>query len=360
MSRVQRVDVRVLDVPQPRPISSSSATYASLGVVVVEVETADGVTGQGWSHVIGGGAESIASFVRTELAPLVTGSDPDHVRDTWQRMYVHALSRGRKGVAMYAISAVDIALWDARARSMDVPLHRLLGTAQPSVPVYGDGCWLSYSHDELVAAAQEYDARSFWGVKVKVGADLADAVERVGLVRDALGPSGRVMVDANQRYGLLEATRLAPALADLDVTWFEEPLLADAPRDYAALRSRTTVPIACGENEYSRYGFRELLELGAVDILQPDVHRVGGVTEFMRIAALAEAWNVPVAPHTSWEVHSQLLLCVVPALAVEYFDWYPEGFFDHSPAIENGRVGPSAAAGLGTHIRRETLRRYAA
>lgn len=360
MSVVARVRTHVLQIPQPVPVSSSYATYTGIGVVAVEVETSDGVVGCGWTNVIGGGAEAIASFLDGELAPVVVGADPAEVRKTWQAMFLHSLSRGRKGIAMYALSALDIALWDINAQVAGLPLHHLLGRASGEVPVYGDGCWVSYSHDELRDAATAYAERGFWGVKVKVGSDLDDAVRRVEIVREVVGPTGRVMVDANQRFDVMTARKLASRLDGLDVTWLEEPVLADSIHDYDRLAGTLSIPVAAGENEYSRYGFRELIEHRAVDILQPDVHRVGGVTEFMRIAALAEAWNLPVAPHTSWELHSQLLACVTTGLAVEYFDWFPEDLFESRAEIVDGSVRLATVAGHGARLSADAIGRYGA
>lgn len=360
MATIAQAEVHHLAVPQPNPIRS---TYGSsldiLGVVTVRVTDTDGRVGEGWTYVIGGGGASVASFINTELAPLVVGADPAHVRGLWQRMFMHSLSRGRKGVAMYAMSAVDIAVWDLRAKTVGQPLHAHLGSIATEVPVYGDGCWVSMTHEELRSAAQSYVDRDFWGVKLKVGADLDDAVRRVEIVRDVVGSSGRVMVDANQRYDLLTTRRFATATADLDLTWLEEPMITDSIHDYARLRGRVDVPIATGENEYSRYGFRELIEHEAVDILQPDVHRMGGITEFMRVVALADAWNVPMAPHTSWELHSQLVCCSTTALVVEYYEWLPEDFFATRPMIADGFVSVSQEIGTGVSIDPASFEKYA-
>lgn len=359
MAVVTEVRTHVLDVPRDRPVSSSYATYSSLGVVAVQLRTDEGIVGTGWTNVIGGGTEAIAHFLVGELVPLVQGTDPAQVRESWRRMFSHSLSRGRKGIAMYALSALDIALWDARARAAELPLHHLLGAFGESVPVYGDGCWLSYSLEEVRESAIDYRERRFWGVKVKVGSDLDAAVTRLAAVRDVLGPRGRVMADANQCFDLVTARRFARAVAELDLTWLEEPLIADSVHDYGRLSGTVPVPIAAGENEYSRYGFRELIEHSAADILQPDVHRVGGVTEFMRVAALAEAWNIPVAPHTSWELHAPLLACVATGLAVEYFDWFPPGFFESVPEISEGTVRLSTSPGHGVSFAPGVFDRYA-
>ncbi len=359
MTTVTSARTHLLKVPRPTPVRSSYATYDSLGVVAVELTTDDGLVGQGWTNVIGGGAESIASFLAGELAPLVEGENPAHVRALWQRMFQHSLSRGRKGIAMYALSAVDIALWDLVAQTAGLPLHHVLGAYREAVPVYGDGCWLSYSIDELEDAARQYTDQQFWGVKIKVGTDIPDAVRRVAAVRSVVGSEARLMVDANQCYDLIAARRFADAVADLDLTWLEEPLMADLIHDYARLSAEVKVPVAAGENEYSRFGFRELIEHQAVDILQPDVHRVGGITEFMRVAALAEAWNIPVAPHTSWELHAPLLACVSTGMAVEYYDWFPDDFFMTRPQIVDGMAHLNDAPGHGVRFAPDSYRRYA-
>ncbi|MGJ9413723.1 mandelate racemase/muconate lactonizing enzyme family protein [Aeromicrobium sp. CF4.19] len=359
MAVITHAEVHHLAVPQPHPIRNQYGFALDvLGVVVVRVTDTEGRVGEGWTNVIGGGGASVASFLSTELVPLVIGTDTAQVRDLWQRMFMHSASRGRKGVAMYALSAVDIAVWDLRAKTADQPIHAHLGSVTTEVPVYGDGCWVSFTHDELRAAAEAYVDRDFWGVKVKVGADLDDAVRRVEIVRDVVGPSGRVMVDTNQRYDLLTTRRFAAAVADLDVTWLEEPILADSIHDYARLRGTVDVPIAAGENEYSRYGFRELLEHEALDILQPDIHRVGGITEFMRILALADTWNIPVAPHTSWELHSQVACCGTTTMVVEYYDWLPDDFFSVRPEIVDGMIPVSQVAGTGVSIDPASLEKY--
>lgn len=358
MSTVTDCRVRVLEIPRAEPVSSAYATYAALGVVLVEVTSDSGAVGQGWTNLIGGGADAVASFARTEFAPIVVGSDPTFVRDVWERMYLGSLSRGRSGVALYALSAVDLALWDLRCRELDAPLHAVLGACIDRVPIYGDGCWVSYDDKRLRAAASDYIDRGFWGVKVKVGADPDDAIRRVQVVREAVGTDVRLMIDANQGYDLRSASDLADRLAGERLTWFEEPLRVDLTEDYARLAAQSPIPIAAGENTYTRYGFRDLLEHRAIDIIQPDVHRVGGVTEFMRIVALAEARDVPVAPHTSWEVHSQLLGCVATGLAVEYYDWFPDDVWETRPDIVSGMVLASHEPGLGARLSTSAVERF--
>lgn len=358
---VSHVETTVLHVPRQTPVRSAIGRYDGIGVVAVQVSTGDGLVGLGWANVIGTGAESIKVFLDSEYVPIVKGRDAFEVRALWTEMYRHALSRGRKGVAMYALSALDIALWDIVTQAAGLPIHRYLGSVRDSVAVYGDGCWMSLSLEELEAEARRYRDLGLAGVKVKVGGRerIKEDLARIDAVRAMLGDDSLILVDANQGYDPLTAEHVARRLAERDVYWFEEPLLADSVSDYARLARRSPVAIACGENEYSRYGFRDLIEQKAVHILQPDVHRVGGITEFMRIVALADAFNLPLAPHTSFELHSQLLAASSTALMVEYYDWFPDGFFTQEFDVRGGEVTMSQAPGIGARFHPDVLTEYA-
>ena len=351
-------EVDILRIPREEPIRSSYASYDAFEVVVVRLTTSGGAVGTGFTNVIGTGADSIRSFCSSEYLPLVEGREPNEVRAVWDTMFRQGMSRGRKGIAMYALSAVDIALWDLLAQQAGLPLHHLLGGSRTRIPAYGNGCWLSFSLERLVEEATNYVELGCFGVKVKIGADISQDIERVGAVREAIGSGTQLMIDANQRYDPLTALDVARRLEPFEITWFEEPVLADSVHDQARVAESSVIPVAAGENEYSRYGFRELIEHRAAHILQPDVHRVGGVTEFMRIAALAEAWNLPLVPHTSYELHAQLVSAVPHALGVEYHDWFPPGMFSHDFTIVDGHVDLPDTPGLATVFDAGAVREY--
>jgi L-alanine-DL-glutamate epimerase-like enolase superfamily enzyme len=352
---VVSAEAGLLRVPRNRPVKSSYASYDALEVVTVRVRTADGLEGLGYAKIIGTGGAAIRSFAETEYLSRLPGRDAGDIKALWEELHRHAMSRGRKGVAMYALSAVDIALWDLLAQRAGLPLHHLLGSTVDRVPVYGNGCWLSLTLPELVAEAERYAEMGCFGVKVKIGGRPQDDVARVRAVREAVGEDMAIMVDANSRYDPLTAIRVARLLEPFDLTWFEEPVLADSPSDYVKVTRAVNIPVAGGENEYTRYGFRELIEREALDVVQPDVHRVGGVTEFLRIAAMAEAWSLPIYPHTSYELHSQLVAAIPGARWCEYYDWLPEGFFAEDFTIVDGHVrvptrpGIAAAFADGVH-----------
>jgi L-alanine-DL-glutamate epimerase-like enolase superfamily enzyme len=243
---------------------------------------------------------------------------------------------GRKGIAFQAISAVDIGLWDLKAKALGVPLYRLLGPYREEVPVYGSGGWTNFSQTELIKEQMGYVGRGFPRIKMKVAKDFGQAeredIARLKAVRKAAGDDVEVFVDANNGYYAKQAIKMARAFEDLDVGWFEEPVIADDIDGLAAVAAATTIPVATGEHEYTKFGFKELIERGGADIVQPDIGRVGGVTEWMKVAHLAHAFNLPVAPHAVQLVHLHAA-CATPNLkVVEYLGvseqsdrvWYTE------------------------------------
>ena len=354
---IRDVETSLLHIPRP-PVTSAIGTHHGITVITVQLRTEEGREGLGWTNVLGSGAAAIKHFLDDEFVPMLEGRRPHDVRALWTEMFRASLTRGRKGVPLYAMSAVDIALWDLVALEAELAIHDLFGAVQDSVPVYGNGCWTSLTMDELLAEAQRYVDMGLVGVKVKIGGDLRTDLARIDAVRDVVGEDRHIMIDANQRYDVVQAERVAHELADRGVYWFEEPILADSVQAYARLARRTRVPIATGENEYSRFGFRDLIEADGVHILQPDIHRVGGITEFLRIANLAETFDLPVAPHTSWELQGQLLVTCSTGLVLEYYDWFPEDFFTESFEIIDGHLAPSSTPGIGARIAPDSFEKY--
>lgn len=357
-SKIVNIETAMLHVPR-KPVTSAIGTHRGITLVVARVRAEDGQEGVGWSNVLGSGARAIKAFLDDEFVPIAMGRYAHEVRAIWTEMFRHSLTRGRKGVPLYAMSALDIALWDLRALEANLPIHQLLGAVRTSVPVYGNGCWTSLTLEELQAEARQYTDMGLAGVKVKIGGQPRVDLDRIDAVREIVGEDREIMVDANQRYDVNAAYRMSRHLGDRDIFWFEEPLVADSVMGYADLARRSPVPIASGENEYSRFGFRDLIEAKAVHVLQPDVHRVGGITEFMRICALAEAYEMPVAPHTSFELHAQLVSACSTALMLEYYDWFPDGFFTEEFDVRGGALEVSTTPGIGARFCPEVFEQYA-
>jgi L-alanine-DL-glutamate epimerase-like enolase superfamily enzyme len=274
---------------------------------------------------------------------------------------------GRKGVAFSAISSIDIALWDLKARFFDVPLYRLLGPFTDSVPIYGSGGWTSFTEDELVREQVGYVERGIPRIKMKVAKDFghaeAEDLRRLAAVRKAVGDDVEIYVDANNGFYAKQAIGFARRMAEYDVRWFEEPVLADDIAGLAAIARAIDIPVATGEHEYTKYGFKELITQGGADIVQPDVGRVGGVTEWLKVAHLAHAFNLPVAPHAVQLVHLHLACCTPNLKVVEYLGVSEETdriMFTEFPQPKNGMWSPYAdRPGLGLELNPKAVERYA-
>ena len=281
-------------------------------------------------------------------------------------MFWRVRGYGRKGIAFCALSAVDIGLWDLKAKALGLPLYRLLGPFQESVPIYGSGGWTNFTVDELIAETTGWVEQGVKRVKIKVGKDFGQSeredIERLAAVRRALGDDVAIYVDANNGYYAKQAVYMAKEFEQYQVGWFEEPVLADDIEGLARVASATTIPIATGEHEYTKYGFKDLISRGGADIVQPDVGRVGGVTEWMKVAHMAHGFNLPVAPHGVQLVHLHLC-CATPNLkVVEYLNvaeasdriWYTE-----FPEQKDGMWAPYPdRPGLGLELSPDAVERY--
>jgi L-alanine-DL-glutamate epimerase-like enolase superfamily enzyme len=278
--------------------------------VVVDITTDTGLLGTGVSHTSGVGGNIIESIVRDVLTGFLVGREvlPKRVwHDAWH--FLHDL--GGAGLTTTALGAVDTALWDLAAKDADKPLVNVLGRVRDRIPVYGSGINLGMPIDELLDQVKGWVAHGYHGVKVKVGKpDVAEDVERLTKVRELIGPLP-LMADANQGWGPELAPRRINALRGLDLTWVEEPLVSDDIAGHARLRTQIETPIGVGENVYNIFQFRDYLLAGAVDVVQADIVRVGGITPWLEIAALAQAFNRPMAPHFMMELSCQVL-CATP------------------------------------------------
>ena len=313
------VDTTLLAVPRDPPVADSTAkALATGGHCFVHIHTDSGLEGLGMSAA----SRAVQAVIEDDLTPLLIGKDPLDIEGLWQEMFWGLRSLGRKGVAIQALSAVDIALWDVKARSFELPLYKLLGQVRDTVPVYGSGGWTSYSDDELVEEQTGYVDRGFDVVKMKVGMafgqEPATDMRRLQLVRDAVGPNIEILVDANNGYSAKQAILMADRFREIGIGWLEEPVAADDIDGLARVTAACRVPIATGEHEYTKWGFKDLLARSAMDIAQPDVGRVGGITEWLKVASLADAHGIPVAPHSYQLVHRHLCMAIPNLKIVEY------------------------------------------
>ena len=348
MAKITRAEIFQVDLKPKVARSDAIQTFSLQETPMLRVFCDDGSEGTGYSYTIGNGGSSVIALLRDHLAPRLVGEDPDMVEQIWKDLYffTHATSVG--AITSIALAVVDTALWDRRCRVAGLPLHVIAGDAQRRVPVYDtEGGWLHLEPEEVVHNALAAKAKGFRGVKVKIGRPhVSEDVARLSAVRKALGASFDIMTDANQGFTVSEAIRRARHYEALDVLWFEEPLPAEDLNGHVLLSRSTSLPIAVGESLYHPSHFREYLQRGACSVVQVDVGRVGGITPWLKVAHLAEAFNVQVCPHYLMEIHLGLCCAVPNATWLEYIPQLDDITVSRI-AIEGGYALPSDRPGLG-------------
>ena len=300
-----------------------------------------------YSYTIGTGGPSVMELLKRTLAPALIGREALEIERLWRDLLflTHATSVG--AITSIALAAIDTALWDLKARKLGLPLHLLAGGAQQAIPLYTtEGGWLHLSEAALVEDALRAKADGFGGCKLKVGRPIHEDVDRISAVREAVGSGFEIFTDANQAFAVDEAIRRARAYEPLDIGWFEEPLPADDIEGHRRLVDHTSLPVAVGESLYSIAQFREYLERHACSIVQVDVGRVGGITPWLKVAHMAEAFNIAVCPHFLMELHVSLCAAVPNARWVEYIPQLDD-ITTERMSISGGKALPSTAPGLG-------------
>jgi L-alanine-DL-glutamate epimerase-like enolase superfamily enzyme len=325
-------------IPLPTVLSDSThGTIAAFELVTVRVHDDDGVEGVGYTYTVGAGGGAVHALLVRDLAPRLIGRDAGRIEELWQAMWWAIHYGGRGGAQVLAISAVDIALWDLRARRQDAPLWRMLGGFDPRVPCYAGGIDLDLPLDALLRQTDDNLARGFRAIKMKVGRpSLREDVERVAAMRGHLGRDVPLMVDANMRWSVDEAIRAARALRDLDPLWLEEPTIPDDVSGHARIVREGGLPIAAGENLRTLWEFRQLVEAGGVTFPEPDVTNCGGITTFVKICHLAESFNLPVTSHGAHDVTVHLLAAVPNRSYLEAHGFGLDRFIEHPLRIEDG------------------------
>lgn len=303
-THVTGVTSRTYRLPMPRPWGPAVTCQY---LIATKVESSDGGTGQGFSWAVRAGAQAIRAMVDADCRPVAEGG-PVAPAAAWDRLWWHLREAGG-GITTLAMAAIDIGLWDLQAKTAGLSLADLLGRQRETVPVYASGVNRHLTLDELKEQVSRWISAGHTRVKIKVGLpSLDEDLERVDAVRRIIGPGRLLMVDANQLWDLPTARRAARALSAFDVFWLEEPLPAEDVQAYARLRAAIDIPVAAGESLYTEAQFRDILLAGAVDFVQPNVCRVGGITPFLRIARLARLFDVPVMPHLLPDISGQLAL----------------------------------------------------
>ena len=371
--KIARVTATPLNVPMHVKLAGADRK-TSLACVHVEVETSQGLTGHGFTAITE--EDVIAQIVNGVAGPAIIGDDAMAHEAIWEKLYWKTMPRGQTGYAAHALAAIDLALWDIKGKALGQPVWRLLGGARERVPVYATFGFGFFDREQLAAAAKHWVAQGFRRLKMTVGNEalrrrdqraLADVIKedaaRVRTVREAVGPDIELFIDANCNLDLYHATHLAEMIKPYHIGFFEEPLSQNDVHQMAELRRTSGLPLACGQNEGLLFRFRDLLLNKSVDILQPNVAIGGGITQCLKVAGLAAAFNVPIDNGGAWPFHNMHLhaglahggMVEYHYLAVELMRQLYRGL----PVPEKGFLALPTAPGLGFEPDRDAIREIA-
>ena len=359
--RIERIETSVYRVPTDYPESDGTLEWDRTTLVLVRALAATD-SGLGYTYA----DSATAAVVDGVLAKTVVGRDAMAIAECRMAMLNSIRNLGRPGVVSTAISAVDSALWDLKARLLRVPLVKLLGAARESVPIYGSGGFTSYPVKQLQEQLAGWVERGIPRVKMKIGRDAEADVKRVRAAREAIGPDAELFVDANGAYSRKQALKQAEVFAEMDVKWFEEPVSSDDLSGLHLIRNRAPagMEIAAGEYGYDPGYFHRMLEAEAVDVLQADATRCGGVSGFMQAGNLCEAYQLPLSAHTAPALHTHLCCATVPLRHLEYFHDHvriEQMLFDGVPEPIHGELRPDLSrSGMGIELKPADAARFAA
>jgi L-alanine-DL-glutamate epimerase-like enolase superfamily enzyme len=333
----------------PVPLSDSThGTMTHFELVTVRLRDSDGAEGVGWSYTTGAGGAAVHALIDQGLRPILHGADPGAIEALWQKMWWRLHFGGRGGSVSLAVSACDIALWDLKARRLNTPLWRLLGGFDPAVPCYAGGIDLEFTLDALLRQTDDNLAKGFRAIKMKVGrARLSEDVERVRAMRAHLGPDFPLMADANMRWTVDEAIRAARAFQDQNLIWLEEPTIPDDVAGHARIVRDGGVPIATGENLHTLHEFTQMIAAGGVTFPEPDVTNCGGITVFMKVAHLAEAFNLPLTSHGAHDLTVHLLAAAPNRSYLEVHGFGLDRYIAQPVSIHDGKATAPERPGHG-------------
>lgn len=357
--KITRVSTDWVSLPFDRPLRSAIHYIAAIDCVLVTVESDAGVTGEGLLWTFGRSRLPVLDAMVMNLSEKIVGRDPHEISGLWRDMWGEINFLGHKGVAIFGLSALDMALWDMVGKAHGESVASRLGRARDRIPAYhSGGLWMTLSLDELTAEARAFKAQGFTAMKMRLGRKRwQEDAERVAAVREAIGPEITLMADANQAFSVNHAIRLGRAIERYDLTWFEEPVQAYDLEGSARVAAALDTPIASGETEYARYGFRDMLERKSADVLMPDLQRVGGVSEFVRVAHMAAAFDVPVSPHVYTEQSLQLCGALANIEITEYMPWF-QPLYSEAMKIDAGEILIPDRPGLGFTFNPDAVAQY--
>ena len=355
--KITSIDTCVLTVPTPKPMALS---YPHHKLVVAEISTDEGVKGLGYSLAFnGGGAEAVHTYLETRLKPALIGEDPTFVERLWEKMFRVDMGVRKQGIAGYALSAMDIGLWDIVGKCAKLPLYKLWGAHSDRISAYGSGGWSSYSMADLLGEAEKYAALGCRYYKMKIHhPDSRENAKRVAAVHQAIGKNVRMMVDVNQRLDVLGNVRQAKLLEEFDLLWYEEPVLADDLDSYDEVAKKINIPVAAGENHFTRWEFKQLFDRKAIAFAMPDLCRANGFSETLRIGKLAATHGVQLTPHLIHEISIHVVGALANGFLVEFMDWAPPDLFAELPECKDGLIRIPDRPGHGMALHPKAIEKY--
>ncbi len=314
--KIKDVEVFYVSTDEGAGVGDSTLKFDRASMVVVKVSTDQGLEGFGLAIW-----EEVAPLIQNRLKPVLMGQNPIYTEDLWQKMFTAIRGAGRKGLGLVGLSIVDLALWDLKGKILGLPIHKVLGSQKRLLPTYASGGWTSYDREQLLAEMKSFLDLGYTTVKMKVGVEggknIREDAARVRLVRDLVGYKVELMIDPYSVWVAASAVRFHEMTNDCGIAAFEEPVGADDIPGLARIRRSLNVPLATGEHEYTKHGLRDLLLDQAVDIVQIDGTKAGGLTEMIKIAAMSQAWNLIFAPHCFEMMHMHLISAVPNAFKLE-------------------------------------------
>lgn len=358
--KITGLRTRRIHIPFDKPIGTSIHRIEGVSGLLVWLDTDEGITGESYLWAIGQHRVPVLESIVRMLGERAIGKDPRDTTARFDEMWTEINFLGHKGVSLFGIAAIDWACWDILGQSLGASVSRLLGRRRDRVTAYASGgLWASMTIPELEAQARDFVAQGFTAVKMRIGKpDIGEDIERVAAVRSAIGSRVKLMADANQGLSVNHAIRLGRKLETFDLVWFEEPVQAYDLEGSARVAAEIDTPIASGETEYGRYGFRDMLERKSADVLMPDLERVGGVTEWVRVAHMAAAYDVPVSPHIFSEHSLQLCGAISNVTYAEHMPWFA-GLFQERIEMVDGDLLIPDRPGMGFRFDPDAVERYA-
>ncbi len=357
---IAAVRTTLLRMPWPDdPWMAGHALGKTRDVLVLEVETRGGIVGMGYLNPLNSPVlRTLGACLEEAVVPRVLGRDATAIEAIWRDLWRATLTAGRGGIAMMAISALDIALWDALGKRAGLPLHRLWGHFRSQIPAYGSGCWRGSGGDGMIAKAQHYVSQGFRAIKMQVAHvhDLKTDLDNVRRMREALGPDIDIMIDVNMGWTADVAIQMGRKFEEYDIYWLEEPVLADDFAGYMRIAEALDMRVVGGETHFGRYDLRPFLENPRLPILQPDPMR-GGLTDLRKTAAIADTWGMTMAPHLFPELNVQLLASIPNGLWIEHMGLLDDLWVEPVGMV-NGMITAPERPGHGLAFRPEVLRDF--